>query len=198
VAVLFLLAACGPDGAARVSGAQETSASASTDASVAPPPLVSWYHEVPVGSPGGFVPNQVVGTHLQVPCGGYMCLQPGLQLTATALGRSPATSGDQVVRFRAQIYALDALGGWSLQSEDEQQVSIPAGAQVGYTTHLDLLPNTGGGKHVTFIVSWGDDLGRALGARVVAMDESSDYICLTKHTLYCSVHDGFVSVTEPN
>ena len=78
------------------------------------------------------------------------------------------------------------------------RVSIPAGEQVGYTAHRDLLPNTGGGKHVKFVMSWADHLGQVLGARVVSMDQSGDYVCLTKHTLYCSVHEGFVTVTEPN
>ena len=44
---------------------------------------------------------------------------------------------------------------------------------------------------------WSDPAGQTLGWEVFAMDQASDYVCLTRFTLDCYVGEGFVSVDPP-
>lgn len=150
-----------------------------------------------VGAPGAVTPSQIAGTHLQVPCGGYACFQPGIMTDGPVVGRSPATAGVQQVLLGTNIYDRSGGGYATIQIQDVQQLTIPAGTPTAQFAHDQWLPNTGGSKSATFYVVWGDEQGQALGWQVIAMNQRSDYACVTSFTLACTVGDGFVTVTEP-
>ena len=81
------------------------------------------------GAPGAWTPNQVIGTHLPVPCSYGPCYQPGIVVNGAAVSRSPATSGAQVVLLTTYVYKEDRVfGGWFVEIDETQRLTIPAGA----------------------------------------------------------------------
>jgi len=151
------------------------------------------------GAPGAWTPNQVIGTHLPVSCPYGPCYQPGIVVNGAAISRSPATSGAQVVLLTTYVYKEDRVfGGWFVEIDEVQRLTIPAGAPAVVFGNRQWLPNTGGAKTVSFTVVWGDERDQALGWQIVGMNQRGDYVCQTKFTWACSVHDGFVTVTQPS
>lgn len=164
---------------------------------VSPTAASAYEHTAIQGRPGAALPYQVLGTHLQTPCGGPYtgCFQPGLIIQGATVYRSPATTGTQYVTVRYLVQRWNPGFGWA--AETSQDFSATMGAGYGSVrTQAWTVPTTGGYKSVQYAITWRDAYGRLLGQSVVNFN-GNDYGCATRFTLKCTAYVGSVAVYQP-
>jgi hypothetical protein len=164
---------------------------------VSTPAASAYQHNAVSGRPGSVRAYQTLGTHLQVPCGGYgytNCFAPGLTVQGPVVYRSPASTSTQYVTVRYTVHRWNGVA-WVYETSRDFYGPISTG-QTGVALQTWKVLTTSGYKKTSFSIVWSNAYGQILATSAVAMN-GNDYACSTRFTFKCTAYTGSVAVYTP-
>lgn len=150
------------------------------------------------GRPGAVTLWQAEGVHIRIcsqPYSWSCRMAPGIHLPAQRVHRSPSTKGSQRVAVLIRIQRWTG-SHWVKQTQVTRYRTIPRGSRYVLTPEWTALPTHVNYLRVQLVVTWASPRGRALGKKVIWMNQSGDYVCKTNlHP--CTAGAGWLFIREP-